>query len=182
MPNSSSVENLTDKLTTSSLFGAHKNLITVDISDYQISNDSAASLITYSLGSCIGVTIWDPAVRIGGMLHYMLPDSSISPDKAKNNPAMFGDIGIPILFKSAFKLGANKQRLIVKIAGGSQLLDDQGTFNIGKRNYVMLRQIFWKNNVLIDAEDIGGSISRTMKLNIKTGKVTIKNRNREIEL
>ncbi len=182
IPNSSSVKNQTDKPTATKLFGANKNLVTIDISDCKVSNDTTASLITYSLGSCIGVAIWDPVVRVGGMLHYMLPDSSIAQDKAKNNPSMFGNTGIPLLFKSVFKLGATKQRLIVKVAGGSQLLDDQGTFNIGKRNYVMLRQLFWKNNVLIDAEDIGGSISRTVTLDIKTGKVTVKNRSREIEL
>lgn len=182
MPNSSSVTNQANKPTATSLYAAQKNLITVDISDCQSSDNPIASLITYSLGSCIGVAIWDPVAQVGGMLHYMLPDSSLSKEKAKNNPAMFGNTGIPLLFKSTFKLGATKQRLIVKVAGGSQLLDDQGTFNIGKRNYVMLRQIFWKNNVLIDAEDVGGSISRTMKLEIATGKVTVKNRSREIEL
>lgn len=182
MLNSSSVEKQVDKPTTSGLPGAQKNQITVDISDCQTSDDSTASLITYSLGSCIGVAVWDPVVRVGGMLHYMMPDSTMSPDKARENPAMFGDTGIPLLFKSVYKLGATKQRLIVKVAGGSQLLDDKGTFNIGKRNYVMLRQIFWKNNVLIDAEDVGGSISRTVTLDIMTGKVTVKNRSREIEL
>ena len=138
--------------------------------------------MTYSLGSCIGVTIWDPEVRVGGMIHYMLPESTLSPEKAKARPAMFADTGIPLLFRSVYRLGAIKKRVIVKVAGGSQLLDDNGTFAIGKRNYVMLRKIFWKNGVLIDNEHVGGSISRTLRLNIETGRVTIKTRQGEIKL
>lgn len=154
----------------------------VGISDLQVSDDPCETLITYSLGSCIGVAIWDPKVRVAAMLHYMLPDSSISPDKVKTHPAMFADTGIPCLFRAAYELGATKKNLIVKIAGGSQVLDDHGTFNIGKRNYVMLRKLFWKNGVLIDAEHIGGSISRTLRLQIDTGRVTVTSRGQETEL
>ncbi len=154
----------------------------VDIADFQVTDDPRATLVTYSLGSCIGVAIWDPKARVGGMLHYMLPESSLSPEKAKSNPAMFADTGIPALFCAAYKLGAGKKNLVVKIAGGSQLLDDNGTFNIGKRNYIMLRKIFWKNGILIEAEDIGGSLSRTVRLDVDTGRCTIKSRGRETEL
>ncbi len=154
----------------------------VDIADVQVTDDPRVTLVTYSLGSCIGVVIWDPQVRVGGMLHYMLPDSSISPDKARAHPAMFGDTGIPGLFRAAYALGASKKNLIVKVAGGSQLLDDNGIFNIGKRNYVVLRKIFWKNGILIDREDVGGSISRTLRLGVDSGRVTVKNRSGEVEL
>lgn len=154
----------------------------MDIADLQVSADPRITLITYSLGSCVGIAIWDQEAHVGGMLHYMLPESSISLEKAKNNPAMFGDTGIPALFRAAYELGASKKRMIVKVAGGSSLLDDKGTFNIGKRNYLLLRKLFWKNGILIDAEDVGGSKSRTMRLNIDTGRVTIKNRKVETEL
>lgn len=154
----------------------------VDIADLAVSGEARVGLITHSLGSCIGVTIWDPEVRVGGMIHYMLPESRISPDKAQSHPAMFADTGIPLLFRSAYALGATKKRLMVKVAGGSQLLDDRGVFSIGKRNYVTLRKIFWKNGILIDAEDVGGSISRTLRLEVSNGRVTVKNRNGEVEL
>lgn len=156
--------------------------VVVDIADLQVSADPKTELVTYSLGSCIGVSIWDPEAHVGGLLHYMLPESAISPDKAKLNPAMFGDTGIPALFRAAYELGASKKRIIVKVAGGSSLLDDKGTFNIGKRNYILLRKIFWKNGVLIESEDVGGSLSRTMRLSVGCGRVTIKNRSREVEL
>jgi chemotaxis protein CheD len=156
--------------------------VVVDIADLAVSREPDAALITYSLGSCIGVSIWDPVAHVGGMLHYMLPESQLSPEKARSNPAMFGDTGIPRLFRAAYELGAVKNRLIVKVAGGSQLLDDNGTFNIGKRNYLALRKIFWKNGVMIKAENVGGSISRTLKLIVATGVVTVKSRNQEVPL
>ena len=145
------------------------NLV-VDIADMAVTDDPRATLVTHSLGSCIGVTIWDPQCKVGGMIHYMLPESSLSPEKAKANPPMFADTGVPALFRAAYELGANKKRMVVKVAGGSSLLDDKGTFNIGKRNYVMLRKMFWKNSILIDGEDVGGQISRTLRLDVGTGE------------
>jgi len=154
----------------------------VGIADFKVTDDPHVELVTYSLGSCIGVTIWDPEVRVGGMLHYMLPDSTLSPHKATNQPAMFADTGIPALFRAAYEKGAVKGRMIVKVAGGSNLLDDNGTFNIGKRNYVSLRKIFWKNGVLIHKEDVGGSISRTLRLKVDTGEVVLRTREGEVQL
>ncbi len=156
----------------------------VDIADLKVvrANGEVSRLITYSLGSCIGVAIWDPVVKVGGLLHYMLPESSVSPEKAQKNPAMFADTGLPVLFKSAYKLGAEKKRMVVRVAGGSQLLDDKGAFNIGKRNYLILRKIFWKNGVMIGSEHVGGSLSRTMRLELNTGRVTLKIREGEVEL
>jgi len=154
----------------------------VDIADFAVSNDTDCTLVTYSLGSCIGVAVWDSEAKAGGLLHFMLPDSTIAPDKAESKPCMFADTGIPLLFRSLYKLGAEKKRIVVKIAGGSQLMDAQGTFNIGKRNHLVLRKIFWRNNVIIDAEDVGGNDGRTMRLQIDTGRITIKSKNREYEL
>ena len=148
--------------------------IIVGVSDMKVSNDVNSTLVTYSLGSCIGVAIYDTVARVGGVLHFMLPNSDLDSDKAQKNPYMFADSGIPPLFKSAYKLGAKKQRMKVVIAGGAQVLDQQGFFNIGKRNYMALRRIFWKNNVMVDFEDIGGNSNRTLKLSIKNGDVWLK--------
>ncbi len=146
----------------------------VGIADMKVSNDPNATLITYSLGSCIGVSIYDPAVGVGGLLHFMLPESKIDHQKAHTNPFMFADTGIPILFTEAYKFGAEKRRMQVKIAGGSQILDESGFFNIGKRNYMALRKLFWTNGVLIHAEDIGGNVNRTVSLDLRSGKVQVK--------
>jgi chemotaxis protein CheD len=139
-----------------------------------VSNDPAVTLITHSLGSCIGLAVYDPLVKVGGMLHYMLPESDLDLQKAKDKPLMFADTGIPLLFKACYKLGAEKKRMVAKVAGGSQIMDPSGTFNIGKRNYAALRKIFWRNSVMIDAEDIGGTSNRTMRLNIATGELSLK--------
>jgi chemotaxis protein CheD len=154
----------------------------VGISDFYVSNDADDVLITYSLGSCIGVVMYDPAAKVGGMIHYMLPLSKISPDKAKTKPAMFADTGITLLLNKVFRMGADKKHLIVKAAGGSELLDQNKIFNIGERNYLILRKIMWKNNILIKSADVGKNASRTMKLEMATGRVTIKTANREAEL
>ncbi len=148
--------------------------VVVGISDMKVSNKPGDVLITYSLGSCIGVVIWDPVVKVGGMLHYMLPDSNLDKERSEQRPFMFADSGIPLLFKETYKIGAVKSRLIVKAVGGSQVMDANGVFNIGKRNYTMLRKIFWKNKVMISKEDIGGAVNRTVSLEIGSGITRLK--------
>lgn len=146
------------------------------MSQFIVTDDAGAELITYSLGSCIGVTVWDPKVQVGGMLHYMLPDSGISPGKAKASPGMFADTGLPLLFRQCYTLGASKRRLIVKIAGAAALFKTSENMDVGRHNYAALRKIFWRNNVLITAESCGGSMSRTLRLNVGSGLVTIENK------
>jgi len=108
------------------------------------------------------------------MLHYMLPDSKLDSEKAKKKPYMFADTGIPRLFKELYVLGAVKGRMVVKVVGGSQIMDSDGVFNIGKRNYMILRKMFLKNKVMISKEDIGGTVNRTISLDIGTGVTTLK--------
>ncbi len=151
------------------------NRIIVGVSDLKISGCVEDVLITYALGSCIGVAVYDPMVRVGGLLHFMLPDSLLDLNKAKTTPAMFADTGIPLLFKSCYKLGAEKKRMTVKIAGGANSLDNADYFRIGQKNITAMRKIFWRNNVLIDGEDTGEDHNRTVHLDISTGKVVVKN-------
>jgi chemotaxis protein CheD len=148
--------------------------IIIGIADMKVSADSSDILTTYCLGSCIGLSLYDPVAKVGGILHYMLPDDSINPLKGEKNPCMFGSTGIPRLFKACYQLGAEKKRLIVKVAGGGQVMNESGMFNIGKRNYAFLRKILWKNNVMIDAENIGGSTNRSMILQLSDGQVKVK--------
>jgi chemotaxis protein CheD len=162
--------------------GAQMDIV-VDIADLQVTSDPTVTLVTHSLGSSLGVTVWDPAAHVGGLLHYTLPDSSVAPDKAAINPAMFADTGLPALFRAACELGAQSDRIVTRVAGGSSLLDDNGSFNIGKRNYAALRQILQQNGVLIKAGNVGGCCSRTLRLEIGTGRVTVLNhRDAETEL
>ncbi|TBV82285.1 MAG: chemotaxis protein CheD [Desulfobulbaceae bacterium] len=148
--------------------------IVVGISDMKVSNNPDDTLITYALGSCIGVAIWDPVTKVAGMLHYMLPDSALSQEKAQARPFMFADTGIPLLFKETYKYGAVKSRLIIKVAGGGQIMDSPDIFNIGKRNHTVLRKIFWKNKIMVAKEDVGGSSNRTISIAVESGLTILK--------
>jgi len=156
--------------------------LTVDISDIKVSADPDGLIVTYALGSCIAVMVYDPVRIAGGMIHYMLPLSETAPEKARARPAMFADTGIPLLFQTMYALGCKKQDLIVKVAGGGALYDDKGLFSIGKRNYTILRKMFWKSGVMIAAEDVGGAKSRTARLHVASGRCTITSQGTEVEL
>ncbi|MFO0829236.1 MAG: chemotaxis protein CheD [Phycisphaerales bacterium] len=148
--------------------------IVVGVADMAISKEPGKSIITYALGSCIAVTLYDPINKVGGMLHFMLAESSASPEKAKANPALFADTGVPLLFHRAYALGAVKSNLILCAAGGAEILADDGHFRIGARNRTMLRKLFWKNNVLLTADDTGGNYSRTLTLSLENGAVSVR--------
>ena len=148
--------------------------LVVGISDLKVSSNPADSMITYALGSCIAIAVYDPGAKVGGLLHYMLPDSTLDAARAKDTPAMFADTGIPLLFKSCYKMGADKKRMVVKVAGGASILDESNFFRIGQKNIMAMRKLFWSNNVLIDAEDTGKNVNRTVRLDMSTGKVTVK--------
>src|SRR5687768_4550878 len=112
--------------------------ITINVSDARASGDPADTLVTYSLGSCIGVCLYDPIARVAGLLHYQLPTSTMDKAKADNNPFMFADTGMGALLPMMEALGAQKRRLKVKLAGGAAMLNDASTFNIGKRNHAAI--------------------------------------------
>ncbi|HLK19422.1 MAG TPA: chemotaxis protein CheD [Bryobacteraceae bacterium] len=150
-----------------------KSLV-VGISDCKVSNDQESTLITYALGSCIAVVLYDPATKVGGLLHYMLPESALDVQKAQENPYMFADTGIKALLKEVAANGAQARRMVVRLAGGAQVLDSQGVFQIGKRNYLAARRILWKAGVLISAEAVGGEVSRTTRLDVATGRMWIR--------
>jgi len=151
-----------------------KTKIVVNVSDAKVSSNPNEIITTYSLGSCIGVCLYDPVAHVGGMLHYQLPESKIDPEKAKLKPFMFANTGMKILINKLISMGAIKKRMKVKIAGGAQMQNGPGGFDIGKRNHLAIRKIFWKNCMFIDAEDVGGNSPRNMYLDIEDGSVTIK--------
>lgn len=147
---------------------------TIGISEMFVSDDPEDVLVTYSLGSCVGLILYDPVVKVGGMIHCMLPLSKTDKAKAEKTPAMFVDTGVPELIQAVFDLGAQRKRLIAKVAGGAKILDEQGMFKIGERNHTVLRKVLWKNNILIDGEDVGGTKARTLYLHIADGAAYVK--------
>lgn len=146
----------------------------VGISEMAVSSQEEDVIVTYSLGSCIGVSLFDPVSRVGGMIHCMLPLSKIDADKAERNPCMFTDTGVALLLQTIFEMGAERARIQARVAGCGSPLDHQGTFKIGERNYAVLRKVFWKNSILITSEDVGGVTPRTMYLSMASGRTMIR--------
>lgn len=156
--------------------------IIVGVADMRFSSHPDDLVITYSLGSCIGLTLFDTEKRIGGLVHCMLPLSKIDAAKASANPFMFIDSGVTTFLQALFDLGAQRKTLVAKVAGGAQIMDEKGMFNIGERNNTVVRKMLWKNNILISGEDVGGSAPRTMSLDLATGKTLLKAGGTEREL
>jgi len=156
-----------------SLTGFNQKVV-VGIAEMAVSNNQNVTLTTYSLGSCLGIAVYDPVVKAGGLLHIMLPDSTIDSVKAANQPSMFVDTGVPALFRAAYQLKAEKHRMIISVAGGAQIMDSGGFFNIGARNFDALSKLFAEHGLKIQAEQVGGLVNRTMHLNLATGEVRLK--------
>jgi chemotaxis protein CheD len=150
-----------------------RKTIVVGVADMAVTNDISADLVTYSLGSCLGITIYDAAVHVGGLLHLMLPDSAIDRQKGDDSPYMFVDTGVPLLFRTAYQLGADKARIVLKVIGGAAVVGND-LFNIGKRNCQAVHEILQRNHVAIAAECVGGQASRTVRFDIGTGQVFIR--------
>lgn len=157
-------------------------LIVVGMSNMAISTDPEDALVTYSLGSCLGFTIYDPVTQVGGMIHCMMPLSTLNPERAREEPCMFVDTGIPVLLQRVFDAGLKKSRALVRVAGAARVAGAGEMFRIGERNCAVLRKILWKNGIFISAEDVGGTITRTIRLEIGTGKFTVKTGRIEREL
>jgi len=158
--------------------------VLVGIGELAVTDDRSAVLVTYSLGSCLGVAIYDPVVRVGGLWHPMLPDSAIDPEKAARRPGMFVNSGWPVLVRSAAGLGARLERLALYVAGGAQVLDPDGVFYIGRHNVQALRRLLKEAELPVMGEEIGGVENRTVQLCVGDGLLRIKcpGRTEEIQL
>lgn len=152
---------------------APRKKLIVGMGDMLSSNDQGAELVTYSLGSCVGVAIYDPVAKVGGLLHAMLPDSKINLDRAASRPYMFVDTGLPAMFHAVYALGGIKSRIIIKLCGGAEFLDEKKVFNIGKRNIEAVQAMLEWNGVVVSASETGGHESRTVKLELATGNFTL---------
>ncbi len=131
-------------------------------------------IITYALGSCIGITLYDPAIRLGGLLHIMLPART-----DPNDPKIYkyADSGLHEMIRKLSAFGMVKSRTIVKIAGGAKMFEIRGNSdfgNIGQRNAAMVKKILMEERMRISAEDTGGNSARTMLLNVGNGDVIIR--------
>jgi chemotaxis protein CheD len=148
--------------------------VIIEVGDMAVSNNTQVILSTYALGSCVGVVAYDPVAVVGGILHLMLPDSSISPDKAASQPAMFADTGLPRFFKAILGMRGEMGRLRVFVAGGASVVSGLDAFKIGERNVKVTLEYLERLGCRPCRVDAGGSQNRTVHLEIVTGTVTLK--------
>ena len=146
----------------------------VGIADMKLSDNPEHVVITYALGSCLGITAHDPVARVGGLVHVMTPSSTLDPPRALRAPATYVDTGVSLLINECLRLGAQKARIVLVAAGGAERGDGgSDMFQIGRRNFVALRQALWKLGIILRRHDVGGHHPRTMSLAIGSGEVGI---------
>lgn len=159
-----------------------KSQIVVGVSDAKVSRTPQDTIATYSLGSCIGVCLYDHNIKLAGMLHFQLPESKLAPEKAETRPFMFADTGLARLLEEMKNRGAKKGNMTVKIAGGAAMQNGPANFEIGKRNFIAIRKALWKAGLMIKSMDVGGETARTLYMEALTGKITVKSAGNTKEL
>jgi len=148
------------------------SVITVGISDLAVSK-APDVLVTYALGSCVGICLFDNSNMIGGLAHIMLPSSKDAANP-QDNFAKFADTGILYLLRKLERAGANMSVLTAKIVGGAQMFAGINTFNIGERNVKAVKQVLDSYRIQIISEKTGDKIGRTIFFDIKTGLLEVK--------
>lgn len=148
--------------------------VVVGVGEMSVSNNPSITLSTYALGSCVAVVVYDPVAKAAGLLHMMLPDSKISPDKAIAQPAMFADTGLPLLFRAIAGLKGEAARLRIFVAGGASVLCTNDTFKIGERNIRATADYLSSRGFVVRQSAVGGTINRTVHLNVNTGEINLK--------
>ncbi len=150
------------------------DLIKVGMADYKVGRNPA-SLISYGLGSCVGIALYDPVAKVGGLAHIMLPDSTQA--RSSENPAKFADTCLPLMVAELVKNGATRSRLVAKIAGGAQMFvfaNATDIMRVGERNSQTVRMVLKKLELRLVAEDCGGNYGRTVELKLENGIFRIK--------
>jgi chemotaxis protein CheD len=158
------------------------DLKVVGISELLVSTDDRDVLVTYSLGSCVALSLHDPVAGVGGLIHCKLPVSKLDPQEARMRPCNYVDTGLPELLRAVFNRGATRKNLVAKVVGAARKVDHESLFQTGRRNYAVVRKVLWKNSILIDSEDVGGTHTRSVFLEMATGKTFVRSQGRMIEL
>ena len=150
-------------------------MIKVGMADLKVCK-APDNLTTIGLGSCIGIAIWDPSTKITGLAHIMLPDSTTI--RNNSNVAKFADTGIQKLYDEMIKMGANKSRMVAKIAGGAKMFElsagNASGINIGDKNAMASKAKLKQLGIPLKAEDCGLNYGRTVEIYSEDGKYLIK--------
>ncbi len=146
----------------------------VSISDCKLSSDPSDTIVTYALGSCLGLALYDPGATAGGILHLMLPDSRFRSRGRDFNPFAYADTGFQALLDGALRLGASRSRLVAKVAGGSNMLRHSAILDIGKRNAEAVLELLARESIPIMGKSLGGTVGRSMQLQLLDGSVSVR--------
>ena len=150
-----------------------KQGLVIGVADMAVSTDPEEILVTYALGSCLGITLHDPGKCIGGLLHLMLPDSK-SHSRSAPRPAMFLDTGLPLLLETMLDAGAARHALRCKVFGGAQLLSADNFFRIGAQNVDACYKVTSALGLRVQVWEVSGRVNRTIRLFNRTGEVHVR--------
>lgn len=148
--------------------------VRVGIADLKITT-KPNKIMTVGLGSCIGIAMYDSSMEHGGLAHIMLPDSSQF--TSINNPLKFADLAIPMLIDELLRMGATKNSLKAKIAGGASMFnfsDKNVVMDIGNRNIISVKETLKKCSIPLVSEDVGGNKGRTIIYNTLSGSLMVR--------
>ena len=148
--------------------------ITVKLADFTSADNPNDTLVVYGIGSTLAVILYDEGAKIGGILHFMLPSSESGAPKARDYLGMFADSGVPQLIKACVELGARRDALSARLAGGALMLGKGISQSISEGNLSAARSILSEMGIRVTAEDTGGNHMRSVRLDIATGKVYLK--------
>lgn len=157
--------------------------VVLGIGGLAVRRAAAGSLVTHALGSCLGIAVYDRLHQVGGMLHAQLPMGQLNPERARESPSLFVDLGLLLLFKAVAELGGVKRNLRVTVAGGANVTGPIASqFDVANRNLTVMRKLFWQQGILVAGEETGGGIPRTMSLDFATGMTLIESQGRRSTL
>jgi chemotaxis protein CheD len=142
--------------------------------DFAVSRDPQAVLCAGPLGAGLGVSLFDPLARAGGVLHALLPDSRLDPARAAQRPGMFIDTGLAALLQNVQNLGARPENLLVCVAGGGRILDEGADFDIGAQNCAALESLLAALGLKIHVGVVAGPANRILRLSIATGQIRVR--------
>lgn len=144
------------------------------VGDLGASKTPGEEIKTFALGSCVALILYDPRAQTAGMAHIALPDSTIRGSRGGAKPGYFADTAIPALIQHMIALrGKNRRGLVVKLVGGARIMNDNDSFDIGRRNVEAVNGILGRHGLPPLAADVGGQLSRTVSIEVDTGKVTV---------
>jgi len=160
-----------------------ETLLVIGLGELRVSNDPEITLACLGLGSCIGISAYDPVVRVGAMAHVVLPHSDEQP--GEKSPAKYANHAVPLIISELEKLGALRRRIVIKIVGGAKFISTikaGSLLDVGERNTVAVQKALSDHRLTLEAEDVRGSLGRSLWLSIETGVTRMKQASTEIRI